>query len=106
MATLTLPELLATARQMLSGLGNNAEAVAGRGLSADFTAQGQTLVDMAQRLKTEQETLKAALKTKTAELDAAVAQLKNWQSEANSTVKLAYRTQLEKWLEFGIKAKR
>jgi hypothetical protein len=102
----SLPDILAAARQMLSGLGNNAEAVATRGLSTDFTAQGQTLVDTAQRLETEQETLKAALKSKTAELDAAVAQLKNWQSEANSAVKLAFRAQPEKWLEFGIKARK
>ena len=106
MATQTLPELLATARQMLTGLSANAATVATRGLSADFTEQGQSLMDTAQRLETEQETLKAALKTKTAELDAAVAQLKNWQSEASSTVKLAYRAQSEKWIEFGVKAKK
>jgi hypothetical protein len=47
MATQTLPELFATARQMLAGLLANAATVAARGLSADFTAQGQSLVDTA-----------------------------------------------------------
>jgi hypothetical protein len=102
----SLAELLASARQMLVGLAANAETVAARGLSADFTQNGQSLVDSVQGLETEQETLKAALKTKTAALEAATAQLKNWQSEASSTVKLAYRAQPEKWGEFGIKAKK
>jgi hypothetical protein len=63
-------------------------------------------VDTAQCLEAEQETLKAALKLKIAELDTAVAELKSWQSEASSTVKLAYRAQPEKWVEFGVKAKK
>jgi hypothetical protein len=106
MANMSLAEFLASARQMLAGLTANAETVAACGLSATFTAQGQSLVEATQRLENEQETLKAALKAKTAELDASLAALKTWQSEANSTVKLAYRTQPEKWGEFGIKAKR
>jgi hypothetical protein len=91
---------------MLVGLTANAEAVAARGVTAEFTQNGQALVESVQALENEQETLKAALKTKTAELEAATTQLKNWQSEAGSAVKLAYRTQPEKWLEFGIQAKR
>ncbi len=106
MANMSLAEFLTSARQMLAGLTANAETVAARGLSETFTAQGQSLVEATQRLENEQETLKAALKTKTAELEASLAALKTWQSEANSTVKLVYRTQPEKWLEFGIKAKR
>jgi Tfp pilus assembly protein PilV len=102
----SLAEVLAVARQMLAGLNANAEAVAARGVTAAFTANGQVFTDSVQSLENEQETLKAALKTKTAELEAATEQLKNWQSEANSTVKLVYRTQPEKWGEFGIKAKR
>jgi phosphate-selective porin len=102
----SLADLLASARQMAAGLTTNAAAVAARGLTAAFTTSGQTKISLVQTLETEQETLKAALKLKTAALDAAVADLKNWESEAASTVKLAYRTQPEKWGEFGIKAKR
>ncbi len=102
----SLAETLSSARQMLAGLGANAAAVAARGLTAEFTARGQAVAETVQRLENEQETLKAALKTKTAELEAATAELKDWQSEANSTVKLTYRDQPEKWGEFGIKAKK
>jgi hypothetical protein len=106
MATLSLADLLASARQMAAGLTTNAATVAARGLTATFTTNGQTKISLVQTLETEQEALKAALKLKTAALDAAVDDLKNWQSEANSAVKLAYRAQPEKWVEFGIKAKR
>ena len=104
--TTSLPDLLAAARQMVTGLAANAAAVAGRGLSAEAPADGQAKIDLVQRLEGEQETLKAALKSKTAELDAATAALKDWHSEVTSVVKLAFRGQPEKWGEFGIKAKR
>jgi hypothetical protein len=102
----SLAELLAAARQMLVGLSANAAAVAPRGLTADFISRGQALVDKVQRLENEQETAKSALRTKTAELEAAEEEMKNWQSEASSTIKIAYRGQAERWLEFGIKAKK
>jgi hypothetical protein len=99
-------ELLVATRQMVSGLTANATTVATRGLSAAFTTAGTTKINLVQSLEAEQETLKAALKTKTAALDAAVADLKNWFGEATTGVKLAYRAQQEKWVEFGIAAKR
>lgn len=102
----SLAEVLTLARQMVAGLTANAATVATRGITTQFTQTGQTLTGQVQSLEIEQETLKAALKTKTAELDAATTQLKDWQSEANSAVKLAYRGQQEKWVEFGIQAKR
>ena len=102
----SFPELLASVRQMLVGLEANAADVAVRGATPAFAQNGQTLLDSINALEAEQETLKAALKTKTASLDIAVAQLKTWQSEATSAVKLTYRDQQEKWVEFGIKAKK
>ena len=102
----SFPELLASVRQMLVGLEANAVDVAVRGATPAFAQNGQTLLDSINALEAEQETLKAALKTKTASLDIAVAQLKTWQSEATSAVKLTYRDQQEKWVEFGIKAKK
>jgi hypothetical protein len=102
----SFPELLASVRQMLVGLEANAENVAARGATPAFTQNGQSLLDSVNTLEAEQETLKATLKTKTAALDIAMAQLKTWQSEASSAVKLAYRDQPEKWVEFGIKAKK
>jgi hypothetical protein len=102
----SLPDLLASARQMLVGLEANADAVAARGATSSFTQNGQALLDGVNALEAEQETLKAALKAKTAALDISMAQLKTWQSEATGAVKLAYRDQQEKWVEFGIKAKK
>jgi hypothetical protein len=102
----SFPDLLASVRQMLVGLEANAEAVSARGATQDFTKNGQSLLDSVNTLEAEQETLKAALKSKTAALDITVAQLKTWNSEANTAVKLAFRDQPEKWVEFGIKAKK
>jgi hypothetical protein len=102
----SLPDLLASVRQMLVGLEANADTVATRGATPSFTQNGQTLLDNINALEAEQETLKAALKSKTAALDISMAQLKTWQSEATSAVKLAFRDQQEKWVEFGIKAKK
>lgn len=102
----SLADILALARQMVAGLTANAATVATRGITIQFTQTGQNLTDNVQNLEIEQETLKAALKTKTTELNDATTRLKNWQAEANSVVKLAYRGQQEKWVEFGIQAKR
>jgi hypothetical protein len=100
------PDLLASVRQMLVGLEANADIVAVRGATPSFTKNGQGLLDSVNALETEQESLKAALKSKTAALGISSAQLKTWQSEATSAVKLAFRDQQEKWVEFGIKAKK
>jgi len=102
----SFPELLASVRQMLVGLEANAGDVAARGATPAFTQNGQSLLDSVNALEAEQESLKASLKTKTAALDITIAQLKTWHSEANSAVKLTYRDQQEKWVEFGIKAKK
>ena len=102
----SLPDLLASARQMVTGLNANTAAVAARGLPATAIADGKTKIDLVQRLEGEQETMKAALKSKTAELDAATSDLKTWLANAASVVKLAFHDQVEKWIEFGIKAKR
>jgi hypothetical protein len=80
---------------MLVGLEANAENVATRGATPAFTQNGQSLLNSVNTLEAEQEILKATLKTKTAALDIAMAQLKTWQSEASSAVKLTYRDQTE-----------
>ncbi|MFZ5908528.1 MAG: hypothetical protein ACOYYU_00755 [Chloroflexota bacterium] len=49
--------------------------------------------------------MKADLKLKTAELVAAQKDLNLWHSEASKIVKLAYRGQQKKWVEFGLNAK-
>jgi hypothetical protein len=102
----TFPELMASVRQMQIGLEANAEEVVKRGATSDFTKNGKSLLASVEALEAEQEALKAALKAKTAALDITLAQLKTWNSEAARAVKLAFRDQQEKWVEFGIKAKK
>jgi uncharacterized protein YdgA (DUF945 family) len=101
----SFPELLASARQMLVGLQANADEVAVRGATQAFTKNGKSMLESVEALEAEHESMKAALKAKTAALDVTLAQLKTWQSEAQTAVKLVYRDQPEKWVEFGIKAK-
>jgi len=102
----SLSDLLANAAQMLAALGANQSDVAKRGADVDFVAAGQAKLDLLETLNTEQEKLKADLKLKTVAVEQTQAELKVWQSEAVSTVKLAYRNEQEKWVEFGITAKR
>ena len=102
----SIPDLLASVRQMLVGLEANADTVAGRGATPAFTQNGQSLLNSVNTLEAKQKTLKSAFKAKTAALDITIAQLKSWNSDANIAVKFAFRDQYEKWVEFGIKAKK
>ena len=102
----SLADILEAARQMVSALGANQAQVTARGGTPAFIAAGQSKLQRAQALEDEQEALKAALKAKTAELEAVQAELKAWHSEAVGLVKLAYRGQTEKWVEFGIHSRR
>jgi uncharacterized phage infection (PIP) family protein YhgE len=102
----SLPDLLAAARQMVTALQANQERLAARGSSPEFIQKGSQAVATLQALDSEQERLKAQLKTVTAQLESTQKTLADWQSEANNMVKLAYRGEQEKWIEFGIKAKR
>ena len=99
----TFAEVVNSGKLMVTGLEANAETVAVRGLAAEFTATLKTTVGNVERINGEQETLKAGLKTKTAELDAELATLNKMQSEARKVVKLAMDQ--TRWLEFGISDK-
>jgi Tfp pilus assembly protein FimV len=103
-----LSSLITTTQQMLTALAAtaNATTVSGRGANAAFVTAGQAKMARVQQLNNEQEKLKADLKLKTAELAAAQKDLKAWYSEAGTIVKLAYKNQKEKWVEFGLSAKR
>jgi len=102
----SLTEVLAGVRQMTVGLTANAAQVAARGVTAEFTARGKTIMEKVQSLNDEQEALKTAAKLKTEELNAAADEMKAWQSEAVKAVKLAYINQPTKWSDFGLTAKR
>ena len=102
----SIPDLLASVRQMLVGLEANVDVVAGRGATPAFTQNGQSLLDSVNTLEAEQKTLKSVFKVKTAAVDITITQLKTWNSDANIAMKFAFRDQHEKWVEFGIKAKK
>jgi hypothetical protein len=101
----SFPELTDSARQMLTGLEANTAEVSKRGVTAEFTKSGKALLASVDAMRAERDTMKAALKAKTAALEIAVAQLKTWNSEASRAVKRTYRDQQEKWVEFGINMK-
>ena len=102
----SLADLLASTTQMATALTANEAEVAPRGADAAFVAEGQARISAVQALEAEQEALKAALKLKTTALEAAQKALKDWEKEGRTVVKLAYKDQQEKWIEFGVKAKR
>jgi len=104
MARSSFADLMNDSKVMLRGLQKNADSVATRGINAEFVTNMQNIMSDAEQLNGEQEALKASLKAKTAELDDRVAKLKGMKSEAVKVVKLAVKQ--EKWVEFGIKAKR
>jgi hypothetical protein len=104
MTTDTFAETINSGKVMADGLNANADAVAKRGIDAGFISGMNSAVTKAQKLNAEQETLKASLKAKTAELDAEMASLKKMHAEAKKVVKLA--VDQKRWLEFGISDKR
>jgi hypothetical protein len=93
-------ETINSAKVMLSGLKSNADRVSKRGAGADFVTKFESAFAASQTLDSEQEDLKAKLKTKTAALDAKVGELEKLMSEARKVVKL--EMEKESWKSFGI----
>jgi FMN-dependent NADH-azoreductase len=91
-------------RVMASGLDQNNDRVAKRGLTKDFVKKLNETVAAAQTLENEQESLKARLKEKTASFDANMAELVKQLSEAKKVIKLEMPQ--ETWKEFGIEDKK
>ncbi|MFH1853464.1 MAG: hypothetical protein ABIA75_14085 [Candidatus Neomarinimicrobiota bacterium] len=97
-------DIISNSKVMLSGLQAHAEAVARRGLDAEFITGFETVINSCESLNNEQEALKAGLKSKTANLNQQLAYLKARHSEAAKLVKLS--VDKSGWLEFGITARR
>lgn len=104
MAKMSFAELVNSGKVMLTGLQANAEAVARRGIDTEFMTNLQTAIVDTETLNGEQESLKAALKAKTAELDSRLMDLKKMLSEARKVVKMTIDK--TRWVEFGISDKR
>lgn len=103
MAKKSYPESISQARVMIDGLTTNAAALPA-GISEEFVANLKANRDNAVRLNSEQEKLKADLKSKTSELDAELAAMNKLYAEAKKRVKLDIPQ--EQWKEYGIADKR
>jgi len=88
------------ARLMLNGLKNQGKVLAKRGLDDAFANNFDTVLAAVQKLDGEQESLKARLAEKTAELNAKLEEVAKAASEVKKLVKLDLPK--ESWKEFGI----
>ena len=93
-------EIINSAKVMLSGLKSNSDKRARRGIDNAALTEVEGLYQTAQTLYNEQESLKAKLKTKTAELDTTLDDLSAKMSEHKKLVKIDIPK--ESWKEFGI----
>jgi len=100
----TYAEVTNQVKTMLSGLQNNTDAVAKRGIDKEFILRLEKSLEMVKTLDNEQEALKAKLKTKTAELDGELVSLTAMLSEAKKVVKMS--VDQTGWREFGIEDKK
>jgi hypothetical protein len=100
----TYAEVINKAQVMATGLQSNITLSAQRGWSTTNNAKLiSTRADVI-KLNDEQERLKASLKTKTAELNEKLTDLKAQMKEGKKVVKLAFPQ--SQWKEFGIADKR
>ena len=89
---------------MVNGIRMNQEVLSRRGIDNMFANELQADVEICTSLNIEQETLKAKLKEKTAEFDAAYAAMLKKAGEARKIIKMDIPQAL--WKEFGIEDKR
>lgn len=97
-------EQLNNAQVMSVALGANLETLKKRGMSDEFIAALVGLHSQITIKNSEQERLKAELRTATAEMEALMAQLHGQMKEAIKVVKL--EVPKSQWVEFGIVDKR
>ncbi len=102
----SLGDLLVASRQMVSAAQANKDQLAVAGGSDAFIQRGAETLAALEAADVEQERLKALLKAATAQVDDLQAKLADWHSEATAVVKLSFRGKKEKWVEFGLKAKK
>ena len=104
MATKSYANTISDAQVMAKGIKDNQDILAQRKIDEEFANNIQADIDASIRLNGEQESLKAKLKEKTAELDAMMASLTKKTSEARKIIKIDMPQ--ASWREFGIEDKR
>ena len=92
------------AQVMLSGLKGHASILERRGIDTGFITKLESKIDATITLNNEQEKLKADLKSKTANLDGEMKEMKTLVAEAQKIVKIDVPK--AQWLEFGILSKK
>jgi len=93
-------EKINAAKLMLNGLGEHQSTLSKRGIDQAFMTEFGALHQQAQSLDNEQESLKARLKEKTAELETIIGQLDQKYSESKKLVKMDIPA--ASWKAFGI----
>ncbi len=104
MAGVTFSQFVSDLRTMASGIATRLSDLTGVSVTAADKAALEAFADVLDTLNSEQEELKAQLKTKTEELNATMKEAKAKHSYLNKRIKLA--TPQEHWKAFGITAKR
>lgn len=104
MTTPTFSQSISNFRTMASGITTRLDTLAGIGITATDAADMDTFAKELDELNSEQEELKAQLKTKTDELNEKMKEAKGKYSDLAKRVKIA--TPQEHWAAFGITAKR
>lgn len=104
MAGATFSQLVSNLRTMASGITTRVADLTGVGIVAADSAALETFANELDELNSEQEELKAQLKTKTEELNAKIKQAKAKYSSLSKLIKVI--TPQEHWKAFGITAKR
>ncbi len=104
MAISSLADLIQELRLRANGIANNLDDLGNIGLQQADVETGQAHIEALERLDSEQEALKAQLKTKTAELNEAKKVARKWRSRVTKQIKLALEDNQERWVEFGITA--
>lgn len=103
MAKKSYAENITSSKVMIDGLRTHNENLPA-GLTQEFINQMEEIHSRVQTLNSEQEKLKADLKTKTEALETQLKELQNKYAEAKKRIKLDFpQTQ---WREFGIEDKR
>ena len=104
MATKPYAKTISDAQVMVKGIKDNQDVLVQRKIDEEFADNIQIYIDASIRLNGEQESLKAKLKEKTAQLDATMSALSKKTSEARKIIKIDMPQ--ASWREFGIEDKR
>ncbi len=100
-----LADLIRDLRLRADGVANHLDALSVVGLAQKDVDLGQTHATRLETLDAEQEALKAQLKAKTAEIEAAQKQARQWRTRVTKLIKVGLENDPETWVEFGIDAK-